>query len=138
MSDLVPFSSGFTKLSLLTVDELLQRRDEKPPNVANPSPAQTAGWRMDVQMQIQRDFAGAFSVLALALLGLPLSLRVGRAENFVNLAIALGLALVYYFLLFSINLLHTHPELRPDLLLWLPNFIFEGLGLWMLVRAAKR
>ncbi len=138
MGDLIPFSAGFTKLSLLTVDELLRRRDEKPPNLANPKPAETAVWRMEVQMQIQRDFAGAFSVLALALLGLPLSLRVGRAENFVNLALALGLALIYYFLLFSINLLHKHPELRPDLLLWAPNFIFEALGIWLLYRAAKR
>ena len=138
LSDLVGASTPFTKFSLLTVDELLVLRDNYPRNLPPPEPKKLAIWRMDVQMQIQRDFAGAFSVLALALLGLPLSLRVGRAENFVNLALALGLALVYYFLLFSINLLHTHPELRPDLVLWLPNFIFEGLGLWMLYRAAKR
>ena len=131
-------ASGFTKFSLLTVDELLDLRDHYPPNLPKPKPAQLAIWRMSVQMQIQRDFAGAFSVLALALIGLPLSLRIGRSENFINLAVALGLALVYYFLLFSINLLHTHPEFRPDLLLWLPNFIFEGLGIWLLYRAAQR
>jgi lipopolysaccharide export system permease protein len=93
---------------------------------------------MDVQMQIQRDFAGAFSVLALALVGLPLALRVGRAESSANLALSLGLALIYYFMLFSITLLRTHPELRPDLLLWLPNFTFEALGGWLLYRAAQR
>ena len=128
----------FSKLSLQTFTELLTLRDAPPPNNAHPTAKETAIWRMEVQMQIQRDFAGAFSVLALALLGLPLSLRVGRAENFANLTLALGLALLYYFMLFSISLLRTHPELRPDLLLWLPNFIFEGLGGWLLYRAAQR
>jgi len=138
LSDLVGAPQTFSKLSLLTLGELLQKRDQPPPNITNPTVKDTARWRMDVQMQIQRDFAGAFSVLALGLLGLPLSLRVGRSENFVNLAVALGLALAYYFLLFSISLLRNHPELRPDLLLWLPNFIFEALGGWLLYRAAQK
>jgi lipopolysaccharide export system permease protein len=127
-----------SKLSLLTLGELLNLRDEHPPNNPQPTAQDAAIWRMSVQMQIQRDFAGAFSILALALLGLPLSLRVGRAENFANLALALGLALLYYFLFFSVSLLRTHPELRPDLLLWIPNFIFEGLGGWLLYRAAQK
>ena len=113
LTTLLPPAPTFSKLSLLTMSELLERRDEPPPNVPHPTARQTAVWRMDVQMQIQRDFAGAFSILALALLGLPLSLRVGRAESFANLALALGLALLYYFLLFSVSLLRTHPELRP-------------------------
>jgi lipopolysaccharide export system permease protein len=138
LTTLLPPAPTFSKLSLLTMSELLERRDEPPPNVPHPTARQTEVWRMDVQMQIQRDFAGAFSILALALLGLPLSLRVGRAESFANLALALGLALLYYFLLFSVSLLRTHPELRPDLLLWLPNFIFEALGGWLLYRAARR
>jgi lipopolysaccharide export system permease protein len=138
LSDLVGAPQSFSKLSLLTLGELLEKRDQPPPNVANPTPKDVARWRMDVQMQIQRDFAGAFSVLALGLLGLPLSLRIGRSENFINLALALGLALVYYFLLFSISLLRNHPEYRPDLLLWLPNFIFEALGVWLLYRAAQK
>ncbi len=128
----------FSKLSLSTLGELLQKRDQPPPGIANPTAKDVARWHMDVQMQIQRYFAGAFSVLALGLLGLPLSLRIGRSENFINLALALGLALVYYFLLFSISLLRNHPEYRPDLLLWLPNFIFEGLGIWLLCRAARK
>jgi lipopolysaccharide export system permease protein len=128
----------FSKLSLQTLGELLTLRDQPPPNNPHPTTKEVNIWRMDVQMQIQRDFAGAFSVLALALVGLPLALRVGRAESSANLALSLGLALIYYFMLFSITLLRTHPELRPDLLLWLPNFTFEALGGWLLYRAAQR
>jgi lipopolysaccharide export system permease protein len=138
LNDLYGKQQDVSKLSLMTLGQLLQKRDEPPPNIPHPTAKQMALWRMDVQMQIQRDFASAFSVLSLALLGLPLSLRIGRAESFANLALALGLALAYYFLLFAIGLLRTHPEMRPDLLLWLPNFIFEALGGWLLYRAAKR
>jgi lipopolysaccharide export system permease protein len=132
-----PVAAPF-KLSLLTLGELLRERDLNPPNIDHPTPAQKTQWRMDVQMQIQRDFAAAFSVMALAMFGLPLALQVGRAENFVNLALALGLALGYYFLLFSLTLLRGHPEMRPDLLLWIPNILFEGLGIFLLYRAARK
>jgi len=132
-----PVAAPF-KLSLLTLGELLRQRDLNPPNIDNPTPKQKAQWRMDVQMQIQRDFAAAFSVVALALFGLPLALRVGRSENFVNLALALGLALGYYFLLFSLTLLRVHPEMRPDLLLWIPNILFESLGIFLLCRSAQK
>jgi lipopolysaccharide export system permease protein len=138
LNDLFGKNTANTKLSLMTLGDLLKMRNEPPPGNPHPTAKQMALWRMDVQMQIQRDFASAFSVLSLALLGIPLSLRVGRAENFANLALALGLALAYYFLLFTVGLLRTHPEMRPDLLLWLPNFIFEALGGWLLYRAAKR
>jgi len=134
---LSPVAAPF-KLSLLTLGELLRQRDLNPPNIDNPTMKQKTQWRMDVQMQIQRNFAAAFSVLALSLFGLPLALRVGRSENFVNLAIALGLALGYYFLLFSLTLLRVHPEMRPDLLLWIPNILFEALGIFLLYRAVKK
>jgi lipopolysaccharide export system permease protein len=132
-----PIAAPF-KLSLLTLGELLRERDLDPPNIDHPTAKQKAQWRMDVQMQIQRNFAAVFSVMALTLFGLPLALQVGRSENFVNLALALGLALGYYFLLFSLTLLRGHPELRPDLLLWIPNILFEGLGIFLLYRAAKK
>ena len=132
-----PVATPF-KLSLLTLGELLEQRDGNPPNNDHPTLKQKTQWRMDVQMQIQRNFAAAFSVLALSLFGLPLALRVGRSENFVNLVLALGLALGYYFLLFSVSLLRVHPEMRPDLLLWIPNILFESLGLFLLYRAARK
>jgi lipopolysaccharide export system permease protein len=92
---------------------------------------------MRVRMQIQRGAVAAFSVLALATLGVPLGLVVNRSETVANLGLALALALVYYMLLFLFSLLQAHPALRPDLLLWTPNFLFEILGLTLLVRAAR-
>jgi lipopolysaccharide export system permease protein len=34
--------------------------------------------------------------------------------------------------------LDHHPEYRPDLLLWLPNLIVIGLGVWLFYRLDRR
>jgi len=133
---------GRKKLGDMTLPELLQSRIDGPPEPANASPEKIKKdreiWTTRVRMQIQRHSAGAFAVLALALLGIPLGLTASRSETFANLGLALGLALIYYLLLFLISLLENTPALRPDLLLWLPNFLYEGLGLALLYRAAQR
>jgi lipopolysaccharide export system permease protein len=44
------------------------------------------------------------------------------------------------FYLFSVAVasLDKRPELRPDLLMWAPNILFLGLGLWLLSRIDRR
>jgi lipopolysaccharide export system permease protein len=89
-------------------------------------------------MQIQRHASGAFSTLALALLAIPLALKTGRSETFLNLGLALALALLYYLLWTLLGLLDHHPSLHPELLLWLPNLLYETLALALLLKAARR
>ena len=43
----------------------------------------------------------------------------------------------YYFLTVMVGWLDRHPELRPDLLMWLPNLIFLGVGLWLFWRVDR-
>jgi lipopolysaccharide export system permease protein len=38
----------------------------------------------------------------------------------------------------AVKVLDRHPEYRPDLLLWLPNILLLGFGLWMLTRIERR
>jgi len=65
---------------------------------------------------------------------LPLGIAVSRRETSANLGLAVLLALGYYFLTIMIGWLDQHPEYRPDILLWLPNAIFIGLGYWLFRR----
>ena len=67
---------------------------------------------------------------------MPLAVRVGRSETFVNAAVALGIALSYYMLT-SVAAYVKNPDLRPDLLIWLPNILVVSLA-WMLLRRASR
>lgn len=93
--------------------------------------------RLKVQVYIQKNFALAFSVFSLAVFGVPLAIQVGRKETYANLGIALMIAMTYYFLIIMVSWLENVPALRPDLLIWLPNLIFQGIGFWMIYRASR-
>jgi lipopolysaccharide export system permease protein len=64
--------------------------------------------------------------------------RVSRRETSANLGIAVALALGYYFLTVAVNWLDRQPDLRPDLLLWLPNVALVLLAAWLFSRLERR
>ena len=76
-------------------------------------------------------------MFSLAIFGVPLAIRVGRKESYANLGIALVIAMTFYFLLIAVSWLEGYTALRPDLLIWLPNIIFQAVGMWMLQRANR-
>jgi lipopolysaccharide export system permease protein len=90
-----------------------------------------------IQLSIQERFAMAFSVLSLALLAVPLGIRIQRKETSSNLVIALCLAMVFYFLVIAVGWFETRPGLRPDILVWFPNLLFQAVGIWMFLRIER-
>jgi len=86
--------------------------------------------------QLMSHLASAFSIFSLALLAVPLAVRVGRSETFVNAAVALAVALSYY-VLSSAAAWVKNPVYRPDLLVWLPNLIVIIVAVALLRRASK-
>ena len=129
--------SGYEKkLRWHTTSELLELMDkgwQVPPNA---TPAQLAESQMMPRTQLMAHFASAFSIFSLALLAVPLAVRVGRSETFVNAAIALAVALSYY-VLSSAAAWVKNPVFRPDLLVWLPNLIVVTVAVALLRRASK-
>jgi lipopolysaccharide export system permease protein len=99
---------------------------------------QRARERMKLQMVVQDKLTTAFAVFSFALVGVPLGIRVSRRETSANLGLAVVLALSYYFLTVVVGWLADQPELRPDLLLWVPNLLFVGAGLWMFWRVDRQ
>ena len=124
------------KLRWLTTSELLVAAEKGWDVSPGAGAAELARGRMVAKTQLMSHLAGAFSVFSLAFLAVPLAVRVGRAETFVNGAMALGIALSYY-LLSSMASYVKNPALRPDLLVWAPNVIVVALAWWLLRRAAR-
>jgi lipopolysaccharide export system permease protein len=122
----------------MTFDELHVelRRVAAEPVVANKA-KDHARAEMKVRLTIQEKYTLSFSVLAFALIGVPLGIRVSRRETSANLGVAVALALGYYMLTVMVDWLDRHPEYRPDLLLWLPNVIFFGLAIHLFRRIEK-
>lgn len=124
------------KIQWLTFPELMEARDKgyqvKP---ADSAEARFAD-RIKVQFQIQSNLANAFGILSLTLLAIPLGIRVARSETFVNMGVALGLALVYYFATVSFQWLRN-PHLRPDILVWIPNIVIQIVAARLFLKASR-
>jgi lipopolysaccharide export system permease protein len=94
--------------------------------------------RMKLELVYQDKFNTALAVFSLALIGVPLGIKVSRRETSANFGVALLLTLGYYLLTVAVKALDRHPEYRPDLLIWVPNLLILGLGLWLFSRIEKK
>jgi len=112
------------KLKWLSYSELRRRAAE----IAQNATPESLRQKMELRLVIQEKQQNALAILSFALIGIPLGIRISRRETSANLGIAVALSLGYYFLTVAINWLDRSPELRPDLLLWLPNLLCLGLA----------
>jgi lipopolysaccharide export system permease protein len=85
----------------------------------------------EVRVNLHEKGALAFSVFSFALIAVPLGIQTRRKETSANLGLALALILAFYFGMIAVSWLERRPDLRPDLLLWVPNIGFQLMGGWM-------
>ena len=128
---------GRRKLRWLTTAELLDAsRDGW--GVADGAPeAEIERSRLEARRQLHAHLAGAAAILALGLLAIPLSLRVGRSETLVNAGVGLGVALGHYLLTAAAGWVPSEAA-PPAILAWTPTLIVAAAGLWLFRRSAAR
>lgn len=127
------------KQEWLTYDKLRAAQARHAAQIPAPEKqAEYAREQMNFALIIQEKWNLSLAIFAFALLGVPLGIKVSRRETSANLGLALGLVLAYYIVTVVVKSLDKHPEFRPDLLIWLPNILFIGLGLWLFTRLERQ
>jgi lipopolysaccharide export system permease protein len=90
-----------------------------------------------LQVEIHKRYAFPFACLIFALIGVPLGVqpqRSGRSHGFV---LSILILLAYYISLSFAEVIALRKEIPPFLGGWMPNFLFGGFGLYLLIKTAK-
>lgn len=124
------------KLDWLTFDELEAEKQRIEQSM--PPGREREQKLMKFDVIIQNKGSMSLAVFILVLIAVPLGIKVSRREASANFGVALILALAYYFLsTVVVGWFDQYPEYRPDLLVWVPNLFFVGVGLWLNLRVER-
>lgn len=117
------------KIQELTFGQLLAERERL--LEANLQPEDIS----PILVQMNSKLAFSFAPFGFTLIGIPLGVRAHRRETTAGMALAIILMLIYNGFFVMGHGWQTRPAYFPHLLVWVPNFLFQLLGGWMLRRA---
>ena len=111
----------------MTLHEIMKERKKAPSRAG----------KIVANLEIQKEAVMSFAILSLILIAIPLGIKLSRAETSANIVLAVALALSFYFIVMAISWLESKPNLRPDILIWLPNVVFQCLGIVLFKQSLK-
>jgi lipopolysaccharide export LptBFGC system permease protein LptF len=92
---------------------------------------------MDVSalaVALQRKYAGPFSIIIMAIIGMPLAVSFGRKGTIIALCAAVVVSVAYWAVGGGFQQMGSHGLLRPSVAGWSPLVIFAAAGTYFLSR----
>jgi lipopolysaccharide export system permease protein len=88
--------------------------------------------------EVQKRISLSLSCFTFVLIGIPLAIQAQRKETSVGLALSLAIVMAYYVIIIVAETLKARTHLMPEVIIWLPNILFEALGFLLILRANRR
>ncbi len=87
-----------------------------------------------LRVQLEKKFAFPMIALVMAVLAIPFSLSAGRRGTIAGVAVAVGIAVVYWTVSGLFEAMGNISQLPPFLAAWSPDLIFSLLGGYMILK----
>lgn len=120
-------SRSASRLTLFEIRDMLMD-DKEISKVGNATPYLT---------EFQKRLAFSFSCFTCVLVGIPLAIQAQRRETSVGVALAVTIFFSYWAIMSVAEALKNQVHAYPDLLIWMPNVLFQSLGFLLLWRANR-
>ncbi len=88
--------------------------------------------------ELQARISFSIAAFTFIVIGLPLAIQTQRRETSWGVVIALLIVGVYYFMGAFGKGLKGYAGLYPEIIIWMPNIIFEALGFYLFYRANRK
>lgn len=113
--------------SMLSIEQLLEQLKNDDPKMRSSS-----------RTEINKRFSFPMACLVFALIGVPLGITAHRRETSFGFAMSLVVGVFYFLFIIVADTLRANAKLHPELLVWFPNVLFIGIGIWMFRRLSRQ
>jgi len=96
----------------------------------------TSAQKRMIKTEINKRYSFSLACFTFALIGIPLGVTAQRRETSVGFAFSMVIAVVYFLFIIIADTMKDKPA--AQYLMWLPNVVFVGFGVWLFVRLSKR
>jgi lipopolysaccharide export system permease protein len=87
---------------------------------------------MKMMVEFHKRLALSGACFSFIFLGIPLGIRSHRKESSIGIAMSLVMVFLFYLFIILAQQMGSHPELRPDLVNWIPIVVSVVLGFFMI------
>lgn len=121
--DMLDTTKISNNISILPIEELRGRLFGSTSKETNLIPLLT---------ELQRRLVFSLSCFTFVLVGIPLAISTGRKETSIGCLLSLAVAVVYFLLVLIAMAFKDNASAYPELIVWIPTILFQGLGFYLL------
>ena len=89
------------------------------------------------EVELHKRYSIPFACIVFGLLGVPFGIQPRRSARSYGFVLTIFIILTYYTSLTASEILAVRKTIPPFLAGWAPNFLFGGLGIYLLIKTAK-